>query len=199
MLVCVFVTLSPNRRVFQLGCMFDFCFYNCKFWVVQQHDMVDDSSAHDHRLSLPVAPAGWVTRLVWPGLLVASFTANLLFAGLYVYYQWGWIAGGSAAAIVTQSLSPLWPWGGARPHRPHWLQFVEGDRLLSEEFLVRCEVWKWQLWLKQVGHESQFVRRYLAPIICTRFFFFFTVATHTHRCCSDFTQGSLALTSSPNL
>ncbi|XP_075897944.1 transmembrane protein 201 [Nelusetta ayraudi] len=32
---------------------------------------------------------GLVSRLIWPGLLLASFTANLLCAGLYVYYQWG--------------------------------------------------------------------------------------------------------------
>ncbi|XP_068607938.1 transmembrane protein 201 [Brachionichthys hirsutus] len=34
-------------------------------------------------------PKGFVRRLIWPGLLLASLTANLLFAGLYTYHRWG--------------------------------------------------------------------------------------------------------------
>lgn len=64
-----------------------------------------DSNPHKTLLSLAVTPSGLVRRLVWPGLLVASFTANLLFAGLYVYYQWGWFIWGSTAAIMTHSQS----------------------------------------------------------------------------------------------
>lgn len=88
--------------------------------------------------------------------------------------------------------------GGARQHQPHWLQFAPSGRFLSEEFLVCSELWRWQLWLKQVGHESQFMARSLAPIIHISFLTLAT-HTHTHRCCSDFTQLSLALTLSPNL
>ncbi|KAM4562574.1 transmembrane protein 201 [Odontesthes bonariensis] len=33
-------------------------------------------------------PKGLVRRLIWPGLLLASLTANLLFAGLYMYHNW---------------------------------------------------------------------------------------------------------------
>ena len=48
--------------------------------------------------------SGFVKRLVWPGLLLASLTANLLFACFYMYHNWGWTDDGSAAAAVL-----LWP------------------------------------------------------------------------------------------
>nr|XP_046252760.1 transmembrane protein 201 [Scatophagus argus] len=34
-------------------------------------------------------PKDFVKRFIWPGLLFASLTANLLFAGLYTYHKWG--------------------------------------------------------------------------------------------------------------
>lgn len=34
------------------------------------------------------ASKGLVKRLVWPGLLLASLSANLLFSALYVYRTW---------------------------------------------------------------------------------------------------------------
>lgn len=34
-------------------------------------------------------PKGFLKRLVWPGLLLTSLTANLLFACVYVYHTWG--------------------------------------------------------------------------------------------------------------
>ncbi|XP_028266028.1 transmembrane protein 201 [Parambassis ranga] len=33
-------------------------------------------------------PKGFLKRLIWPGLLFASLTANLTFAGLYMYHNW---------------------------------------------------------------------------------------------------------------
>ncbi|XP_068162527.1 transmembrane protein 201 [Antennarius striatus] len=35
------------------------------------------------------SPKGLVRRFIWPGLLLASLTSNLLFAGFYVYHRWG--------------------------------------------------------------------------------------------------------------
>lgn len=127
--------------------------------------------------SFPVTSAGLVSRLIWPGLLLASFTANLLCAGLYVYYQWGWVVGGSARAqsdslsVPTVTLCP--PGNSARLHQPLRLQFLLGDTFLSEEFLAYSEVWTWQLWLKQVGHENIFGSNYLYQ-------FFVLGCTHTH-------------------
>lgn len=34
-------------------------------------------------------PKGFIKRLVWPGLFFVSLTANMLFAGLYLYHNWG--------------------------------------------------------------------------------------------------------------
>lgn len=68
----------------------------------------------DHALCSSVTSAGFVKRLIWPGLLLASLTANLLFTCLYMYHNWGWTVDGSAAVLLwpaqSEFLSCLWTW-----------------------------------------------------------------------------------------
>uniref|UniRef100_A0A3Q3WRZ4 Transmembrane protein 201 n=1 Tax=Mola mola TaxID=94237 RepID=A0A3Q3WRZ4_MOLML len=45
--------------------------------------------SHDINLLSPLTPAGFVKRLLWPGLLLTSLTGNVLFASLYIYHKWG--------------------------------------------------------------------------------------------------------------
>lgn len=65
-------------------------------------------------ISFFVKSAGFVRRLIWPGLLLMSLASNLLFAGLYVYHNWGWKVHESPAAVLLWSAE----WVGLC--RVHW-------------------------------------------------------------------------------
>lgn len=54
-------------------------------------------------ISFFVTSAGFVRRLIWPGLLLMSLASNLLFAGLYAYHNWGWKVLESTAAVLLWS------------------------------------------------------------------------------------------------
>lgn len=59
--------------------------------------------------SVALPPAGFLKRFIWPGLLLTSLTANLLFACVYAYHRWGW-AGVHCVrpCTVSQPLSRVW-------------------------------------------------------------------------------------------
>lgn len=134
---------------------------------------VDDS--HFFLPFFTVTPAGLVTRLIWPGLLLASLTVNLLFACLYVYNQWGWAVGRSAtvlpwparsdsASVLTVDLGARQP---CQTASPSWLLFIAQCQILisgifqcTEKFGGGCFGWK------QIWHESQLLKMFLlAPVI----------------------------------
>lgn len=116
-----------------------------------------------------MTPAGLVTRLIWPGLLLASLTANLLFACLYMYSQWGWTVGRSATVLLwparSDSASVLTVDLGARQPcqtaSPSWLLFIARCQILisgifrcTEKFGGGCFGWK------QIWRESQLLKMF---------------------------------------
>lgn len=151
---------------------------------------VPDSNSHDVRLSSPVTPAG-LSRLVWPGLLLASFTANLLFAGLCVYYQWGWIVRGSTAATKWLSVCPRCDLGGRQTASGCCLcsakDFYQKNLSCAPRFGGGSFGWNW-LGMNDCSWQD-FWLQLTAPV-----FFFYLGHIRTHaRTPVDFTQLSLAL------